>query len=989
MMSEKTLRLFFLLLFICSSVYGQEVLNNNAPSLKWKQVNTPNFRVIFPEGFEVEAQRVANTLQTLHEPEKMGDKAPKKISIILRNQHAVSNGFVTLGPRRSEFYTMPSQNNQFLGTNDWLDLLAVHEYRHIAQFQQSKTGFNKLFYYLFGENTQAGMAFSAAPSWFWEGDATTIETINTPSGRGRIPEFSRVFKTNLMEKKAYNYNKQHLRSFKDFIPDHYRLGYHFVTHLRRRTGKAEIWDDVSHDAFGLPFIPFTFSNALKKNTDKYLVENYNLMLEELKQEWGEQVSELQPSDYETINQRNSDAFADYSFPQVLSDGTIVAFKDGIGDVGQLVQLDEKGKEIDKFITGFMNNTAMLSSAGNTVVWNEYHFDPRWRAETFSVIKSYDFERHELKVITEKSRYAGSAISPDGTMIATSETTIDSKHSLVVLDMQGREIKRFDNPKNHFYSMPRWSDDGKSIVVLELENTGRSVQLYDFESGSKQQLIGPSHENIGYPVLKDGHLFYNSPFNGIDNIYALDIATGLKYQVTNSKYGAYNPNLSQDGYLVYNEHTPNGFDVVKSKLDESNWIPLEDVVDRNVKYYEPLIEQEGHADILQQVSNNKYPVKKYSKLGHMLNVHSWGPFATTDINKAQFGIFSKDVLSTTAMELGYTYDVNEETGFFTAGLSYQGLYPILDVNASYGDRKEDSGGLQYTWSETSVETGLRIPWVFTNSKFFREMEISNGVGVRKISDFRNNIDQSGRLRPTTNPGLIISDTDTVEVPLYTLDNDVLSNGDLVFNHFQWSYYSLLKQSKRDIRSKWGFSTNFEQLRSIAGDFEGSLTALNASVFFPGFFKHHSFYMQTGFQWRRQNDQTNLYSFRNRIFRPRGYSFFNDKQASTFRFNYAMPLWYPDIALGPILNVQRVKANFFFDTGFDQVSIFFKRQDNDNLFSTRTIENTYASWGAEVTFDFNVMRFSPLFSVGARYVYNSATDFIPAGSQIELIIGSISL
>lgn len=988
-MLRKIYHLFILSVLCVSSVLGQEVLNNNAPSIKWQQINTEHFRVIFPSGFEQEAQRVANTLETLHEAEKMGDKAPGKIPIVLRNQHAVSNGFVTLGPRRSEFYTMPSQNNQFLGTNDWLDLLAVHEYRHIAQFQQSKTGFNKLFYYLFGQNTQAGMAFSAAPSWFWEGDATTIETLNTPSGRGRIPEFSRVFKTNLLEKKAYNYNKQHLRSFKDFIPDHYRLGYHFITHIRRRTGEAKIWDEVSHDAFGLPFIPFTFSNALKKHTGKYLVDNYSLMLEELKQEWEQQIEDLQPTEFETITQRKNNVFTEYSYPQVLSDGSIVAFKDGIGDVGQLVRLNASGEEIDKFITGFMNNTAMLSSAGTTVVWNEYHFDPRWRAETFSVIKAYDFEREELKVISEKSRYAGSAISPDGTLIVTTETTVENTHHLVVLDMEGREVKRFENPNNHFYSMPRWSDDGKSIVVLELEKEGRSVQLYDYENGTKKQLIEASHENIGYPVKNNGHLFYNSSFNGIDNIYAMDLSTGDRYQVTKSMYGAYNPAFSSEGNLIYNEHTANGFDVVKTSMDKDSWVPLEQVEDRNVRYYEPLIEQEGHADILQQVEANQYPVKKYSKLGHMINVHSWGPFATTDINKAQFGIFSKDVLSTTAMELGYTYDVNEETGFFTAGLSYQGLYPILDVNASYGDRKEDSGDLQYTWSETSVETGLRIPWIFTNSKFFREMEISNGVGVRKISDFRNNIDQSGRLRPTTNPGRIISDTDTVEVPLYTLDNDVLSNGELIFNHFQWSYYSLMKRSKRDIRSKWGFSTNFEQLSSVAGDFEGSLTALNISAFFPGFFKHHSFYMQTGFQWRKQNDQTNLYSFRNRIFRPRGYSFFNDKQASTFRFNYAMPLWYPDIALGPFLNIQRVKANFFLDLGFDQVDIFFKRQDNDNLFGTRAIENTYTSWGAEVTFDFNVMRFSPLFSVGARYVYNRATDFIPAGSQIELIIGNISL
>ncbi|WP_185152755.1 hypothetical protein, partial [Fulvivirga aurantia] len=978
----------FTLLIICIPLFSQEVLDNNAPSVKWRQVNTPDFRVIFPEGFEVEAQRVANTLQTIHEPQKLGDKAPKKISIILRNRNAISNGFVTLGPRRSEFFTMPSQNNQFLGTNEWLDLLTVHEYRHIAQFQHSKTGFNKLFYYLFGENTQAGMAFTAVPPWFWEGDATLIETLNTPSGRGRIPEFSRVFKTNLLEKKKYNYNKQHLRSFKDFVPDHYRLGYHFVTHLRRRTDDPDIWDKVTQNAYGLPFVPFTFSNALKKHTDSYLVDNYNLMMEDFRQEWSSQLEGLEPTPFDKITRRGTDAFTDYSFPQVLEDGSIVAFKDGIGDVGQLVRLDKNGNEIEKFITGVMNNTAMLSSSGYTVVWNEYHFDPRWRAETFSVIKSYNFQTKELRTITSKSRYAGAAISPDGSKIVTTETTIDQQHSLIVVDaVTGNELKRFSNPDNVFYSMPRWSENGNDIVVLTTDDSGRGVLKVNYASESQEQLLEAGNENIGYPVLHDSYVYYNSAYNGIDNIYALNVESGERFQVTRSTYGAYNPQISA-GKLIYNEHTADGLDVVETVLNKDQWVTLSDVEDRGIKYYEPLIEQEGHGDILSKVPDEKYPVKKYSRLGHMLNIHSWGPFATTDINRAQIGIFSKDVLSTTAMDLGYTYDVEEETGFATAGLSYQGFYPIFDVDVSYGDRKEESGSLEYRWSETSVETAARIPLVFTNSKFFRQMEVSNGIGVRKISDFRNNIDQSGRLRPTTNPGRLITETDTVEVPLYVVDSDVLSNGDLVFNHFQWSYYSLMKTSKRDIRSRWGFSTNFEQLKTISGDFDGSLTAINASIFLPGIFKHHSVLLQTGTQWRKQTGDQDLYSFRNRIFRPRGYSYFTDKRFTTVRGNYSLPIWYPDIALGPILNVQRIKANLFLDYGVDQVEIFFNRQDNNNVFGTRPLQSTYTSFGAEVTFDINIMRFSPLIEVGARYVYNRATDFEPAGSQIEFIIGNIS-
>ncbi|MDX1628860.1 MAG: hypothetical protein R3345_09185, partial [Fulvivirga sp.] len=613
MILRKVCLLASVLCGITIATLAQDVLENNAPSLKWMQLETPDFKIIFPQGFDAEAQRVANTLQTLHEPQVLGDKPPKKISVILRNRQAISNGFVTLGPRRSEFYTMPSQDNQFLGTNEWLDLLSVHEYRHIAQFQQSKSGFNKLFYYLFGENTQAGMAFSAAPPWFWEGDATLIETTNTRSGRGRIPAFSRVFKTNLLRKKKFSYNKQHLRSFKDFIPDHYKLGYYFVSHIRRRTGDPEIWDKVTKSAWSWPFVPFTFSNALKKHTGYYLVDNYDQMMEDVKGKWQEQIEGLDVTPYNTINRRRTPAYADYSYPQVLEDGSVVVFKEGIGDVGQLVKFSPEGKEQDRFITGVMNQTGMLDATQHKVVWNEYHFDARWRAETYSVIKMYDFYTGQLSTLTEKSRYAGAALSPDGYLVATTETDIEGNHSLVVLDTYSGKVKRrFPNPDNDFYSMPRWSENGREIVYLKTDEAGRSVEVIDYETGETTVLIAPGTENIGYPVLYDKYLFYNSPYNGIDNIYVLDRLTKQRYQVTNSRYGAYNATVKAGNMLVYNEHTTYGLDVVERNFNKEEWVPLSEVQDRSIRYYEPLVKQEGHAGILKKVPDNEYPVKKYSK-----------------------------------------------------------------------------------------------------------------------------------------------------------------------------------------------------------------------------------------------------------------------------------------------------------------------------------------------------------------------------------------
>ena len=40
-----------------------EILNTNPPSLKWYQINTPHFNIVFEGGFLKEGQRIANTME--------------------------------------------------------------------------------------------------------------------------------------------------------------------------------------------------------------------------------------------------------------------------------------------------------------------------------------------------------------------------------------------------------------------------------------------------------------------------------------------------------------------------------------------------------------------------------------------------------------------------------------------------------------------------------------------------------------------------------------------------------------------------------------------------------------------------------------------------------------------------------------------------------------------------------------------------------------
>ena len=987
----RKLAFLIIFLFVLTSVSAQGIMDNNPPSVKWKQIKTPGFKIIYPEDYEGDAQHVANTLEHIRaaESETMGDDLPRRIPIVLQNRNAVSNGFVTLSPRRSEFYTMPTQNYTFIGNNKWMELLAVHEYRHIAQFHRSRSGVTKWLSYIFGQNTQALFAFISGPRWFWEGDATMIETAMTRSGRGRIAAFNRVFRANLLEGRRFDYNKQHLRSFRHYVPDHYKLGYNFVTHLRRTTNNAQVWDEVSEKAFSWPFIPFTFSLAMKQQTGNALVPAYTQMMTDMHSLWTSELDGFQASPFATVSQRADDTFTDYNHPRVLEDGTLVALKEGLDHPEQLVRIDQQGNELDRFIPGVVNNTHMLSATQYKVFWTEFEFDARWRARSYSVIKSYDFATGETRRITRKTRYAGAGISPDGYSLATVENTLEGKNHLLIIDAtSGKVIHKMPGDGASQLSMAMYAPGGKSVVFMEVNDEGKAVKRYYPDDARVETLISAGSENIGNPVIAGNYLIYSSPYNGIDNLYAMDMDTKQRYQVTQSKHGAYSPSISADQKVIYySNHQVNGLDIVSAPFDPANWVPLANVADRNTAFIEPVVGQEGHPDILADIPSKEYESKKYSKVGHMFNVHSWGPYATTDLTTAQLGVYSENVLQTTRASIGYTYDINEETGFASAKLSYQGWYPVLDMEITKGDRLRDEGEIngedvEFRWREEGATLGISLPWLLTRSRFSRSLTIANDIGYKDVFNFESTVNL-GRFAP-------INDS------LAFFFRDVQAGGQLLYNHFEIDFFNLLKRSPRDIQSQWGQQATLELYQTLrGGDYEGQLFALRLAAFFPSplqwvnqeVFRHHSFYVRYNYQSRLTDLQSDIYYFRNRVFRPRGYASFPTHDTfRTLSFNYTLPIVYPDIALGPFFNLQRIRANGFWDFGKGVGKNYFLEYNaSDPRVFVGTTDRNYESIGVELLADFNVMRFPLLLSAGVRYSYLVTTG----ETNVELLVLNINL
>ena len=176
------------------------------------------------------------------------------------------------------------------------------------------------------------------------------------------------------------------------------------------------------------------------------------------------------------------------------------------------------------------------------------------------------------------------------------------------------------------------------------------------------------------------------------------------------------------------------------------------------------------------------------------------------------------------------------------------------------------------------------------------------------------------------------------------------------------------SKRDIKSRFGQNIFLQYDHTpFGGDYIARMLSFQTRLYFPGFFKHHSLNGLIGLQLQDLRNTREGYQFANPVYFPRGYGYRAYDSFYMTSINYAFPVWYMDFHLGSLLNIQRIRANLFHDSGYGE-----RNEKSDHFYSA----------GIELNFDFNVFRYLSLFDLGIRYAYRAEDG----RHMYQLIIGS---
>lgn len=942
------LSLFLTILKPCYSQYFST--GQDPASIHWRQIKTDRFKIIYPAAMEKKAQYLANIMGLVcsNETYTLSAKVPR-IPILLHNQSTTSNGITGWAPKRIELYTCAPQQTY---AEEWLEQLAIHEYRHAVQISKLNRGFTKVLYGLFGEQGTAAMLGLFVPTWFLEGDATVTETSLSKTGRGRSAIFEGPLRAQLLEKGPYSYDKAVFGSYKSYVPDAYSLGYYLVGQTRKKYG-PDLWNSALDKVARYPFMIVPFNSGIRKVTKLSKVKLYKQTMAELKDEWEFQESVSDHNIPRYITRRNPKNFSLYTHPLYLNDSTILADKSSMDDIDRFILISRQTGEEKILLVPGDDFKGTTSISQNYIAWSEQEPDPRWQNKDYAVIRVYNFKTGKIRNLTHKSRYFSPVISHDGSLIASVHMATDNSCSIHILNIESGKVIRIYPIENFATAIsPNWSPDDTKIIFTLLNERGETIAILDIKSGSIRNILPFAYQEFNGPsYFFHRYIIFSVDYSGIENLYALDTLTREQFKITSGTFASLDPDFSSDKkFMIYSDYTSDGLMIAETKIDTSKWIPIGQVRDNSNRLADFLSGQEKaniqDSMLLRKIykmnqsddynldrdtiQGQNFMSKKYSKIGNLFNPHSWAP-ASFDISSFKvhpgISVMMQNILSTTFVSAGWEYDINEQTGKFFANLSYQGWYPVIDFQFSIGNRSakahiQGTDDLyRFTWQETKFQATVSIPWNFSHGKFSRSLEPS--VGMSLINVVRN-----------------------ISTPLNFTDGLIPT---LEYHLYAAQY---MQSSLKDLYPPWGQSIDLAFRNSpFRGNAMGSIFGANLNLYFPGIFRHHGIWVYGGYQQEWEKDDIS-YTFSDLISYPRGYSGANDQQLFSLGLNYKLPLFYPDFSAGSVFYFKRFKLNLFYD--------WAEGLETDHL-------NRYITTGAELTADLYILRFLYPFELGLRTMY----------------------
>ena len=894
-------------------------IGGNPPSIKWSQVNTPAARIIFPNGLDSTANRIANIITFIQKPtEKTIGNRSRKINIVLQTETAISNGYVGLAPFRSEFYLNPPQNSFDLGSLPWPDMLTIHEYRHVEQYSNFDVGLSKVMKVLFGDGGQALANGAAIPDWFYEGDAVFNESNVSKQGRGNLPAFFNGFQSLWKDGKKYNWMQLRNGSLKNYMPDHYELGYMLVAYGREKYGD-EFWKDVTHDAASYKGLFYPLQKAVKKyagiSYKTYRKEALDYFKIQLNVE--EKISPVASEKIKYLNEQ---------YPYINNNGDILFIKNSFEEIPAFYSR-KKGEKDQRIRISDVSIDSYFSFNDTKIVYASYRPDLRWGNRDYNEIKVLDVSTGLQHTVLNKTRSFSPDISQDGKLIVAVVEDDLNRQTLQIVDAETGEIKtKLLNKDGLIYTYPKFTKENNIVAAVRNDEGKMSIAEIDYNKNETTLLLPYSLNVAGFPVVYNDTLYFSYSFSKSDEIFAYTFQDKKLWKIDapgKEGIGKYHPSVNNES-LAWHTFTANGNKIVTILKSE---LVFEEMPEKRFTRISPDFGisslSKSNANLLYMVPHDTFAITKYRKSFQLFNFHSIIP----DISDPNYSLSlsGENILNTFQSELSLTY--NQSEGYKRIGFSgtYTALFPYLTGGLNYTfDRRLFRNGKPVYFNQLEPYAGFSVPLNFSRGKSFTFLNVGSQYVFNK--SFFKGVSK-----------------DSLENRFYGYLNNYLT-----FSH-------QVQKASKQIFPRFAQAVSGSYKRAVT-NYIGNQAMLSASIYLPGLFQNNSIVLNGA--WLKK-DSLRQINFSSGFPFSRGYEAANFYQMYKWGANYHFPIIYPDAGFGNIVFLLRARANMFYDETFvhdfkanhEKYSASFRSAGTEISFDTKWWNQVKVSFGFRYSYLFD--------------------------------------
>lgn len=608
------------------------------PNVKMHTIETPHFRVNYPEGYDRIAQKGAAFAEEAHDLVAAYFKTvPKnKTEFTIFDHEDTVNGLALpyVNNAMYVYLTTPDADLMWGRYDDWFKLVITHEYTHVLHFETTD-GASEVVNNIFGRMLFPNLF---QPTFLIEGLAVTTESMWTSQGkggRGHDGYFDMYLRGDVLEGRQLSIDQAGGYYLTDFPGGDapYVYGTFFYKYMVQTYG-ADKPPLIAREYSKAPWLGIDAAVA-KVIPGRDTQQIWDEMLHWLRRRAAAQLAEIRKKPVTRTKAVTTTAYH-HRHPAYLPNGRLI-FVEGLRHeptaLKELVGWENGQPVLKKIMNKGQFGDYDITRDGKYLYYANSH--GRNNYSSYEDVFRRDLETGEVAILTDFARIGQPGVSPDGNWILAVQNG-KGNNNLVLLDKAGKLVRRLTAlDDNTQFTAPRWSPDGSKIVLSAWRGASRDLYMVDTTTWQTYPLWKDDAVDGGPIWSPDGQhvIFASDREGGVFNLFAYDWKKREIWQISNVLTGVYEPAVSPDQKEIAMAYCRGvGFDIHTMPYDPTKWWKVAPpAVDPTIK---PFV----------WVQKEQYPSHPYSALPS-LTPKFWSPLYQS--SPASIGVFTigYDVLIT--------------------------------------------------------------------------------------------------------------------------------------------------------------------------------------------------------------------------------------------------------------------------------------------------------------------------------------------------------